>query len=170
MTRPLSQYIPSTSSLTVDISSTYNFSLHIIATDLQPDLLWWDEARKHLTMIKLTVCFETNFVDAATRKAAKHHHLLDQAQTKGYKAKLIALQVGSRGVQNLHGIGNQSVPLREEACWDTGGLIQASPCWVLLYLVLQKQISLTILLIVYLLLVIVVQLCVCGDFVHHLGI
>lgn len=49
------QHIPSTSSFTVDIGSTYNFPLHNISTNLQPDLVWWDEARKHLTMVELTV-------------------------------------------------------------------------------------------------------------------
>ena len=45
------RHIPSTLSLTVDIGSTYNFPLHIVATDLQPGLVWWDEARKRLPMV-----------------------------------------------------------------------------------------------------------------------
>ena len=54
-------------------------------------------------MVELTVCFESNFVDASKRKAAKYHHLLEEARSKGYKAQLITLQVGSRGVPDMEG-------------------------------------------------------------------
>ena len=37
------------------------FPLHIVPTDLRPDLVWWDDKHRSLTMAELTVCFETNF-------------------------------------------------------------------------------------------------------------
>ena len=51
-------------------------------------------------MVELTVCFESNFVEAAERKSGKY---MDQGHTKGYKTSLLTLQVGSRGVPDLPG-------------------------------------------------------------------
>ena len=49
------------------------------------------------------MCFKTNFEVAAQRKSAKYVDLVEQAQAWGYKAELITLQVGSRGVSDLPG-------------------------------------------------------------------
>ena len=59
-------------------------------------------------MAELTVCFETNFEEAASRKSAKYDHLVEQAKAKGYSTKLILLQVGSRGVPVQ--VGSRGVP------------------------------------------------------------
>ena len=109
--------ISSTSTLTVDISDSYTFPLHIITTDLRPDLVCWDEAHKSLILAELTVCFETNFEEAAQRKSAKYVDLVEQAQARGYKAELITLQVGSRGVPDLPGFQklSQSLSLPSKA-------------------------------------------------------
>ena len=95
--------IPPTATMTVDISDNYEFPLHIIPTDLRPDLVWWDEAHKSITLVELTVCFETNFEEAARRKTAKYQHLVDEAKARGYRSELITLQFGSRGVPDLPG-------------------------------------------------------------------
>ena len=58
---------------------------------------------KYLNMAKLTICFETNFEEAALRKSAKYDHIVQQANAKGYRAKLITLQVGSRGIPDMSG-------------------------------------------------------------------
>jgi hypothetical protein len=49
-------------------------------------------------LAELTVCFESNFEDAALRKSAKYLDLADQAELNGYHTTLLTLQVGSRGV------------------------------------------------------------------------
>ena len=103
--------IPSTTTLTADISDSYTFPLHIITTDLRPDLVWWDEVCKSLTLAELTVYFETNFEKAARRKSAKYTHLVEQAQARGYKTELITLQVGSRGVPDLPAFENLAAKL-----------------------------------------------------------
>ena len=95
--------IPQTTSMTADIDDTYEFPHHIIPTDLRPDLVWWNEAHKSITLVELTVCFETNFEEAAQRKTAKYLHLVEQAKARGYRSELITLQVGSRGVPDLPG-------------------------------------------------------------------
>ena len=72
ITETVSRNIPQTTSMTADIGDTYEFPHHIILTDLRPDLVWWNEAHKSITLVELTVCFETNFEEAAQRKTAKY--------------------------------------------------------------------------------------------------
>ena len=97
--------IPQTSTLTVDIGDSYSFPLHIhvVDTDLRPNLVWWDERHRYLHIVELTVCFESNFVEAAERKSAKYMDLVEEGHANGYKTSLLTLQVGSRGVPDLHG-------------------------------------------------------------------
>ena len=99
----VSSTIPITSRLTADIGDTYTFPLHIVPTDLRPDLVWWDDKHRSLTMAELTVCFETNFEEAVLRKKSKYTDLVEQATARGYKTTLITLQVGSRGAPHLPG-------------------------------------------------------------------
>ena len=49
-------------------------------------------------MAELTVCFETNFEEAAQRKGAKYRDLVEQAIHNSYSATLLTIQMGSRGV------------------------------------------------------------------------
>ena len=88
---------PSTT-LTVDIGNNYNFPLHIAPTNLRPDLVWWDDSVRSARVAELTVCFESNFSEAAQRKAAKYTDLMEQAEQNGYSTTLLTLQMGSRGI------------------------------------------------------------------------
>ena len=106
ITETVTRNIPPTTTMTADISDNYEFPHHIIPTDLRPDLVWWDEAHKSITLVELTVCFETNFEEAARRKTVKYLHLVEQAKARGYRSELITLQVGSRGVPDLPGFEN----------------------------------------------------------------
>ena len=47
--------IPQTATITVDIGEGYSFPLHIVETDLRPDLVLWDETEGSLHMVELTV-------------------------------------------------------------------------------------------------------------------
>ena len=104
--------LPPSASLTADLSDTYNFPLHIVPTDLRPDLVWWDEVRKSLRLAELTVCFETNFAEAAQRKSAKYLDLVEQACSRGYDTKLFTLEMGSRGVPHQPGFEDLARDLR----------------------------------------------------------
>ena len=77
-------YLPSTITLSVDISDGYQFPYHIVPTDLRPDIVWWDSSSRSVCLAELTVCFETNFTDAAERKTAKYTDLVPQARSYGY--------------------------------------------------------------------------------------
>ena len=52
-------------------------------------------------LAELTVCFETNFVDASQRKRDKYQDLLETSTANGYTTTLITLEVGSRGFEQL---------------------------------------------------------------------
>ena len=53
------QKLSPTTNFTADLETTYCFPLHIAATDLRPDMVWWDDSEKQLWLAELTVCFET---------------------------------------------------------------------------------------------------------------
>ena len=71
--------------MTADISDTYEFPHHTIPTDLQPDLVWWDEAHKSITLVELTVCFKPT---SKRQLGAKYLHLVEQAKARGYRSEL----------------------------------------------------------------------------------
>ena len=84
--------------MSVDIGEGYQFPCCIVSTDLRPDIVWWDFSDKSVCFTELTVCFETNFVNAAARKTTKYTDLVRQARSNGYRVTLLTLQVGARGV------------------------------------------------------------------------
>ena len=105
-------YLPPTSSWTADISDNYCFPVHITPTDLRPDLVWWDDANKSLCLVELTVCYETNFEEAALRKSAKYEDLAEQARLNGYCTTILPIQVGSRGVPHYSSFTNIAAMLQ----------------------------------------------------------
>ena len=45
---------------------------------MQPDLVVYSELTKSVTLMELTVCFETNFEEAKLRKEIKYADLVDE--------------------------------------------------------------------------------------------
>ena len=68
MANIIQDHLPSLTSMTVDLSDGYLFPTHITATDLRPDIVWWNDDQKTITLVELTVCFETSYEAAITRK------------------------------------------------------------------------------------------------------
>ena len=90
------EHLPDTTSSTVDlISSDYSFPCHNVATDLRPDIIYWDETAKKVSLIELTVCFDTLFEDTIKRKEDRYQELLDTIQDAGYTARLVTVEVRS---------------------------------------------------------------------------
>ena len=90
------EHLPDTTSSTADlISSDYSFPCHIAATDLRPDIIYWDETAKKVSLIELTVCFDTLFEGAIKRKEDRYQELLDTIQNAGYTASLVTVEVRS---------------------------------------------------------------------------
>ena len=67
----LQSQCPPDCKITADLPNTdYVFPTNTTSTDLHPDLLVWSDTQRILVLVELTVCFETNFVDASQRKKA----------------------------------------------------------------------------------------------------
>ena len=94
----IKQHLSPTTAFSVDIHEGYEFPVHIVPTDLRPDIVWWNSEEKSMCLAELTICFESNFNEASRRKTAKYTDLLQQARYNGYRSTLLTLQVGSRGV------------------------------------------------------------------------
>ena len=64
--------------------STYSFPSSTASTDLRPDLVLWSDTRRVVILAELTVCFETNFVDACQRKTVKYQDLVEACKSTGF--------------------------------------------------------------------------------------
>ena len=69
-----------------------------MATDLRPDIVWWDDSLKKIVLVELTVCFESSFQHAAQRKTTKYEDVVVRVRSSGYMSQIITLEVGSRGI------------------------------------------------------------------------
>lgn len=94
-------YHPSLSHLPTSLLGSYNFPHHIVPTVLRPDIVLWDDVHRTITLIELTICFETSYDNAAERKAVKYQDIVERAREKGYRGHLVTLQVGSRGLIDI---------------------------------------------------------------------
>ena len=99
----ISAYLPPSVSISSNIGS-YSFPQHIVSTDLRPDVVWWDDETRKLCLLKLAVCFEISFEEAAQRKKIRYIHIVDQARLSHYISKLITVGVGVRGIVNIEGL------------------------------------------------------------------
>ena len=71
---------------------------HLCPTNLRPDLVIWNDAKRTVMLIELTCPFEENFVDAAVRKHARYHDLATMARSEGVQCSVWPIQIGSRGM------------------------------------------------------------------------
>ena len=67
------------------------------------DIVWWNDHQKTVTLVELTVCFETSYEAASTRKEDWYHDLNDEMWKAGYTSTLITIEVRSRGLPNMSG-------------------------------------------------------------------
>ena len=107
----ISSHLQPTERLTSDLSD-YQFPHHIVPTTLRPDIVWWDNTKKKLGLVELTISFETSFDDAAERKRTKYEELQQQARDEGHRTTLTTLEVGSRGIVHNPGFSI----LKKELC------------------------------------------------------
>jgi len=82
----------------------YQYPLQLATTDLRPDIVIWPNNPKEVTLIELTVTFETTFEAAIQRRTEKYLELREEAQNIGYRAEIMTIEVGSRGVVSVMGI------------------------------------------------------------------
>ena len=72
----------------------------IIPTQEKPDICVVNALKRHVTIIELTVPFETNISKARQRKLDRYAALVADINKTKYIADLICLEVGSRGLIN----------------------------------------------------------------------
>ena len=95
-------HLPSSTSMTVDLSNGYSFPTHIAATDLRLDIVWWNDDQKTHTLVELCNNLLWNLAVSMT-KEDRYHDLIDKTQKAGYTSTLITIEVGSRGLPNMSG-------------------------------------------------------------------
>ena len=97
-------HLPESFEMTADLPDLpYNFPLVITPTDLRPDIVLWSQTLQSATLVELTVYYETNYVQAQTRKSDKYQDLVDAGEANGFTMEVITLEVGSQGFLNLQG-------------------------------------------------------------------
>lgn len=69
----------------------------ILPTQQRPDIVLVNASSKSAIVIELTVPFECNIHSAHDRKMNKYAGLKEDLQEQGYDAKLLCIEVGSRG-------------------------------------------------------------------------
>ena len=107
-------------SFSADVGDGYRFPTHIVPTDLHPDIVWWDDCRRVLVLVELTIPFETSFAAARLRKLDRYAELQDEARSRGFRTTVLTLEVGSRGVPNVNGFKSLKKLLRMSSkdCWS----------------------------------------------------
>ena len=69
----------------------------ILLTSLRPDLSMFHKQKKEAILVELSVCWDIDHNDARQRKEARYAQLTSELIEKGWKTKLITLEIGSRG-------------------------------------------------------------------------
>ena len=79
----LKEHLHSDQSIIADLQdqSSYVFPPHIAKTDLRPDIVVWNDNTTSVTLIELTVCHESNFVEAYQRKVTRYLELEERNST-----------------------------------------------------------------------------------------
>ena len=89
--------VPDDMHVIADLEDQYHFPPCLAHTDLRPDLIIYSELTKSATLMELTVCFETNFEEAKSRKETKYADLVDEIEENGFTVDLVTIEVGARG-------------------------------------------------------------------------
>ena len=89
--------VPDDMHVIADLEDQYHFPPCLAHTDLRPDLIIYSKLTKSATLMGLTVCFETNFEEAKSRKEMKYADLVDEIEENGFTVDLVTIEVGARG-------------------------------------------------------------------------
>jgi len=123
--KTISQHLPKSVSSTVDLANQYAFPSHIVST-VRPDIVWWNDNDQSVCLVEVTVCYDTLFQEAVTRKEHKYLDLLSAIRKAGYKADLITIEVGSRGLPNMCGFEKLSKELKLTKSQTRDLMVQAA--------------------------------------------
>jgi len=74
------------------------FPPNIYSTNERPDIVIWSRKTQRVILLELTCCAEEGFSAAQLRKQVRYHELVDNINSRGWKADLFTLEVGARGL------------------------------------------------------------------------
>ena len=97
----LSKDLPDNVRIYLDIPGEFQgistVPVEIAVTNQKPDMVIIDSGGK-ITIMELTVPFESNIIQAEERKRQRYERLLSDIKNNGHNAELITLEIGSRGL------------------------------------------------------------------------
>ena len=73
----------------------------IVITNQIPDLVLVNKTKKLITIVELTVCFESEIVNAATRKQNRYASLITDIEQSDFTPSLYTIEIGSRGLVSM---------------------------------------------------------------------
>ena len=123
-------HLPPNFTITIDLEfESYSFPVHITPTNLRPDIVWWSDVKREVWLVELTISFESRVAVSRERKREKYQDLVEALRGAGYRATLITLEVGSRGmlsVKDLAAISEALCPSKEQLSTLCVQVIRAS--------------------------------------------
>ena len=72
--------------------------INILVTSLRPDIVVVNSSEKSISILELTVPYDTNITNANARKMDKYDQLRSDLQQKGYQVRLETFEISSRGL------------------------------------------------------------------------
>jgi hypothetical protein len=83
--------------IVTDLGGMMSFPQHIAITNLRPDIVAWSDQGKEVLLVELTVPWEENMEVAHERKMAKYDPLRMDIERKGWKCRVLPIEMGCRG-------------------------------------------------------------------------
>ena len=74
------------------------FPPNIYPTNQRPDGVLWSRSTRRVILLELTCCAEEGVAAAQLRKEVRYLELVESINSRGWKADLLTLEVGARGL------------------------------------------------------------------------
>ena len=105
--------------MVTDLGGMMAFPQHIVITNLRPDIVVWSDQGKEVLLVELTVPWEENMEVAHERKMTKYDTLRMEIEMKGWRCKVLPVEMGCRGyasralIAYLRGIGLSAAEIKK---------------------------------------------------------
>ena len=94
-------HIPCGYLISADLSTEASIRPPFLLSDLQPDIVVWNQEMESAYLLELPVCLESNFYASAEWKVMKYAELVEVINsTTSYNCYLHTIQIGSRGMMD----------------------------------------------------------------------
>ena len=103
-----------------DLGGMMAFPQYIVITNLRPDIVVWSDQGKEVLLVELTVPREENMEVAHERKMTKYDTLRMEIEMKGWRCKVLPVEMGCRGyasralIAYLRGIGLSAAEIKKD--------------------------------------------------------